>query len=402
MMARRILGSFKGRLWVPSTDILERLWRGVGFGALACHNKSRTDREKPLGCSSTIFRENIKTVCRREPALASAFLNELLNHMNWTVTEFDHAIQDIRSSAESVSRGQEDQERYRRCYLMFDIGVHLIKILEGFVLDLPWVFFGSDETQLNTVRVVELMVHLLGRVTSSDVYGSVLDSDLLSSSSNRFLMLCPILGVIMNLLASERQTQMAKKDVTNSKVLETIFENPGFKIDHLYSISEEILSQEPSDLSDEEKAQFDALLNTFIDGHSAYQEAQKRAKEAVVQGGADAEEDDDNLCSICYSNPISATFFPCHHRSCRMCISRHLLNNKACFFCNAVVDRVEYDGGAEESTKQEAPDEEQRAYDDVNQDLHGLVLEEEDESASSHSSEWEDEEVEEMVGDHLE
>jgi Kip1 ubiquitination-promoting complex protein 1 len=52
------------------------------------------------------------------------------------------------------------------------------------------------------------------------------------------------------------------------------------------------------------------------------------------------DEDDDHTCCICYNCDSDATFQPCHHRSCFGCISRHLLNNQRCFFCNAVVTSV--------------------------------------------------------------
>lgn len=51
--------------------------------------------------------------------------------------------------------------------------------------------------------------------------------------------------------------------------------------------------------------------------------------------------DDDGTCTICYAFPIAATFKPCNHRSCRTCIDRHLLNTRECFFCKAIISKVE-------------------------------------------------------------
>lgn len=50
--------------------------------------------------------------------------------------------------------------------------------------------------------------------------------------------------------------------------------------------------------------------------------------------------DDDSTCTICYAYPVAATFEPCHHQTCRICIDRHLLNTRECFFCKARIDKV--------------------------------------------------------------
>jgi len=51
--------------------------------------------------------------------------------------------------------------------------------------------------------------------------------------------------------------------------------------------------------------------------------------------------DDDNACTICYAFPITAIFKPCNHQTCRICIDRHLLNTRECFFCKTIIDKVE-------------------------------------------------------------
>lgn len=51
-------------------------------------------------------------------------------------------------------------------------------------------------------------------------------------------------------------------------------------------------------------------------------------------------EEDDNTCCICYTGEADARFVPCSHISCSGCITRHLLNCRRCFFCNAIVTEV--------------------------------------------------------------
>lgn len=63
---------------------------------------------------------------------------------------------------------------------MFELGVSLLRLLEASVMDVghqrfmphssrqaPQVFLGEDDTSM--VRVVEVLVHLLGRVTKIEV-----------------------------------------------------------------------------------------------------------------------------------------------------------------------------------------------------------------------------------------
>ena len=56
----------------------------------------------------------------------------------------------------------------------------------------------------------------------------------------------------------------------------------------------------------------------------------------ILYTGNTADEKED-ICSICYACEINTIFSPCNHKSCLRCISRHLLNNQRCFFCNATV-----------------------------------------------------------------
>lgn len=50
--------------------------------------------------------------------------------------------------------------------------------------------------------------------------------------------------------------------------------------------------------------------------------------------------DNGDTCTICYAQPIAVTFKPCNHQTCRICIDRHLLNNRSCFFCKITIEKV--------------------------------------------------------------
>jgi hypothetical protein len=50
--------------------------------------------------------------------------------------------------------------------------------------------------------------------------------------------------------------------------------------------------------------------------------------------------DREETCSICYACEVDTMFIPCKHQSCQRCISRHLLNNQRCFFCNSTISEL--------------------------------------------------------------
>ena len=50
---------------------------------------------------------------------------------------------------------------------------------------------------------------------------------------------------------------------------------------------------------------------------------------------------EEDLCPICYTEPVDTLFKPCGHRSCGVCIRRQLTVKSICFLCNQVVDSLE-------------------------------------------------------------
>src|SRR4051812_4036897 len=56
------------------------------------------------------------------------------------------------------------------------------------------------------------------------------------------------------------------------------------------------------------------------------QETERRRSEKLTRSTELSHSESSEFCPICYSAPIDTTFVPCHHRSCHMCIQRHLLN----------------------------------------------------------------------------
>jgi Kip1 ubiquitination-promoting complex protein 1 len=78
----------------------------------------------------------------------------------------------------------------------------------------------------------------------------------------------------------------------------------------------------------------------WLDSLPEFVAAVARAKEERVAQEKKGLKRVDSLevCPICYADAMDTRFQPCGHTSCADCITRHLLNSKRCFFCNAEIE----------------------------------------------------------------
>ncbi|KAK3103758.1 hypothetical protein FSP39_021675 [Pinctada imbricata] len=158
----------------------------------------------------------------------------------------------------------------------------------------------------------------------------------------------PILAVTTGILI-----QLVIKTDKNSqpRILKCLLSDPGFQMSSLEFLlgkhqdvkvvedtkaSKDFLADKKNkpfsflnyeEVNDEEKENIKTLV--------AYLDEQK--KEFTQQTEEIKEED---LCTICYANQISAIFAPCGHQSCKSCIRQQMMSKKECFFCKVVVTSV--------------------------------------------------------------
>lgn len=96
------------------------------------------------------------------------------------------------------------------------------------------------------------------------------------------------------------------------------------------------------------------LLRTLVDtqyvrvactANDEENDAAQRVLKAILRCSENAamaaEVPEDLLCAICYTAPITMRFVPCGHASCSLCIGRHMVNSKLCFFCKAEIELVD-------------------------------------------------------------
>ena len=346
ILVKALLRCYEGRYWVPSTDILVRFWAGEGYMFEACHVAidGAASAAAAIATASAHASRPIRGVfcrlCTASPDLLKTFLNHLINHLNWTVSEFDQSLEEIRRSEGAVPDGND--QVFRKCAVTFELSVNLFRLLEAVVMDGQCLFFSNPDAQTNLLRVIQLLMHMLRKFASDGPcpvgYAQKLNNVALRSL-NKVLMIAPVIGTTLSLAGFlPAADEMKAEDVTRNAMLMVQFTDVGMPqrtVDFLAGAVTCIKG-------------LSGVTSGDIDRIGSYGSSLKRAaqlyeteiKPALEAAADDNEEDDD--CPICYARPMNATFQPCHHQSCRQCIDQHLMNEKSCFFCKATIETIDY------------------------------------------------------------
>lgn len=212
--------AYDGKLWVAATDAFLSLGLDRGFAYKACERiKANAPHYSPFDSSSAVLVQRLQQLCLEQTALAYKFINHLLNQANWTVAELSQVIGELQDPASSAASMRDADTRYRRGVLLHELGVSLARLIEALVRDLPELFLGSSaEARTSLVRLLELALHLLDRSAPGGFFASVLENDVVTASSNSWLMQCPALGILMNLVAADGGFAVAA-DLQSSKLL---------------------------------------------------------------------------------------------------------------------------------------------------------------------------------------
>lgn len=318
-MPRSLLSAFDNRSWIPVTNILSRFCKGSGFA-------SYKNGESP---SSATFQVLLRETCIHEQELFFSFLNRLFNTLSWTMTEFSMSIREMQD------KNQVADLQQRKCSVIFDISCSLARILEFCTREIPCAFLMGPD--MNLRRLTELVVFILNHIISA-ADAEFFDMTLRrpgqhQEKTNRTMILAPLVGIILSLM--ECSSTSERRELNDVIAVFASMDCPAtihFGLQYLLSYNWSNVLRGDSSLAKlaqlKEFSHYFRRITASVDGEE---------EDHSLNTG---DEDDDHTCCICYNCDSDATFQPCHHRSCFGCISRHLLNNQRCFFCNAVVTSV--------------------------------------------------------------
>lgn len=314
-MPRALLSAFDNRSWIPVTTILLRLCKGSGF---------ESSKYGESSSSSIVFQRLLRKACIEDEELFSAFLNRLFNTLSWAMTEFSVSVQEMREKYK-VSEFQQ-----RKCTVIFDLSCNLARVLEFCTREIPQAFlFGADT---NLRRLTELIVFTLNHITSAEdpeiFEMSLRHHGQSADKANQGLILAPLAGMILNLLDCSVGLECRKQNdivevFSSMDCPDTVLCGIQYLLEYNGAGSLRC------DANHSKLKQLEHFSTRLIS-----QAESKALEKTLLEGEADGS---DNTCCICYASDADSQFVPCSHISCFGCISRHLLNCKRCFFCNAVV-----------------------------------------------------------------
>ena len=321
--------------------ILVRIWKGCGFRFRFTHlphlvpSKVQPTQfgfaslQKPL--PSYVFQEVIRKMLLLESDRATRFLDMLLNQLNWSFSEFIGLMQEIQQKVTSPELRVLESRQLKICATCFEIAVCLMRILEMIVSKVPEVFLdiSMPSSELLLKRLIQVLCQILNRITArSGVFDGVVSLYIQGLESVSYF---PIAGAMVGILL---QMVVTPKEESKQTVLRYLMSDPGFKVTSLEYLIGKLLTDKDQDVLPEEKNKVEELMNYLVlHKDTVFTQQEQNVKE-------------DDLCTICYSDQMSATFVPCGHQSCRNCISHQMMSKKECFFCKAVITDVKDLNGA--------------------------------------------------------
>ncbi|XP_043487937.1 E3 ubiquitin-protein ligase RNF123-like isoform X2 [Polistes fuscatus] len=345
---RNLLKPSENKCWAHSSWILMRFWQGHGFAfryeqtphlnkISGLKSIRLQNQNHPKPCPSLVFQLHIRDRLLGKSRNTELFLNCILNQINWAFSEFIGMIQEIYNCSLSTERIFIDSRQLRICSTCFEVTVTSLRVLEMFCFLAPTIFtndYSNCETLL--CRLFQLLCQILNRMSSkNNTFQEVLSwsiSDL--ASLDYFPILTAVIGILLLIL---------KKDMS-------FYKQPSFQMSSLYFVLGEINPLFP-EKKDDCIERF-SLLN-YLDYENLNEDYIKDEEISKVRGMLNYLDycyshlpdlknltDDENLCTICYAYLKNTKFIPCGHMTCHLCINRHLLNTKECFFCKKIINEV--------------------------------------------------------------
>ncbi|XP_065910062.1 E3 ubiquitin-protein ligase RNF123-like isoform X2 [Dysidea avara] len=339
-----IMDTFSKNSWISSAGLLARFWKGDGFASNTSDlvlDWLSSDPELYLvaarlknRCPSHVFQEHLAEICITESASSIQFINGLLNQLNLVFSEVMSLVQTLHSAENGPSPKQ-----LRTCTTCYNITVSLLRTLEMLATRAPEVFLDPNHpnSKITLDRLVELLIQVLNRMSAGSalfdkpVLNRLAGTDKIEKTS--------ILFAVSGILLEVCKQPPAKENFADAS--QVIVSYPGFKL----SSFEQLLAVA--------RAHYKLCQGTLPRGRwmakISHEEVKKlerfiaRIKEASNSKdftSATSQDSGEDTCSICCAYPLSVQFVPCKHQSCRDCITRHLLNNNKCFFCQAPIQDV--------------------------------------------------------------
>eukprot|EP00795_Rhopilema_esculentum_P002009 gene2009-17567_t len=343
-----LMSAYDKRTWVHTTWILVRFWRGDGFGfrhatspdliPFGISDQGGTIRaftQKP--CPSKEFQGMMRSLCLGDQQLSNDFLNGVLNQLNWAFSEFVGILQEIQQATARLDAALPDTRQLRTCGICFDLTVGLLRVLEMVCSVVPEVFtdYTRPSAELTLVRLFQAVVQILNRVTASyrlfETLSRLHATDI--ERQDRYAVLAAIAGILVTMLWRADDPQ------SKSRATHALLGEPGFQLEPIAFLSGDPNSAVSAAGKATKQPPVVFSFRKFKEVSESEADEMERLYEYLKEENANVKYnkqeslDAETVCPICYAMHVAVKFVPCGHTSCRPCITRHLMNNKQCFFC---------------------------------------------------------------------
>ncbi|KAM7295288.1 E3 ubiquitin-protein ligase RNF123 isoform X1 [Ixodes scapularis] len=351
-MIQALLQPYKNRPWAQTNWILMRLWKGCGFAfrfTIAPHLVQRMSSKPvesalpshPAPCPSVFFQNHIGRWLEDHPDRAAAFLGSVLTQLNWAFSQFISMLQEIQNAHFRPERVFVDTRQLKICATCFDLSLGLLRVVEMVVNVAPSLVThpGRPHSDLLLARICQLVSQVLNRVTSRcGCFDLVVGMDVAGLEAvDHFPIVAAVTGILVALL-------LRGSVDSRENALSVLLAEPSFQQSSL----EFLLgggSNGAASLDAEDSAVPSPPLFSLANYAEVKEEEVEQVRQLVqlVQGrqAPATPLDEDQLCTICYAQGNSVRFVPCGHQSCQLCIMTHLVNNRECFFCKALIEKLD-------------------------------------------------------------
>ncbi|XP_078485178.1 E3 ubiquitin-protein ligase RNF123 [Ciona intestinalis] len=345
--------------------ILATLWRGSGFAMRYDHPPYMTKVKKLLNREHDPYVPKQLLACVQqlllaEPVLAGKFVHSILEHLNWSFSEFIGQLQEVQqqnarewNNATGLLASLDAQalRQLRIVDMLFELSVSLMRVLELTIAVAPNVFLDwekNDTAEILLTALVQCVNQILSRVTTrKNLFDKIVSGRQPGLSSvQHYPLMTSTAGILLRMLKhddpamSKRATQALISDpgfsitsiefllnIAGKSEVEVTSEARGPTVAYSRVKERKFVSlQEYEELMDGE---VDTLRDVIINLRHATKAAEESTEEPM---------DEDSLCTICYANEANVAFHPCKHTSCRMCIKFRLMSGGECFFCKETVE----------------------------------------------------------------
>ncbi|KAK3927051.1 E3 ubiquitin-protein ligase RNF123 [Frankliniella fusca] len=319
-MIKFLLQPYENRAWANSNWILVRIWHGSP-SSFACDKRWSAYlkyklRPRPLSypinplnleCDpypSYVLQEKIKNLLLDEPDAATAFLNSLLNQLNWAFSEFIGMLQELQNVSDRQERVLVESRQLKICATCFDLTLALLRVLEMVcVLALP-VFIRLDHPNSNFLlaRLCQLICQVLSRASSQDgCFHHIITLEIPGLENvNHLPILTAVCGILLAVLKEDLEGYSDNPVTEVPRVTKTLLVEPSFQLSSFTFLLDDnpnlfSLHYYTEYIKDEEISVIGKMLKMIIHYHDA----------CIDSNTATNSADEDEMCPICFAYPIS-------------------------------------------------------------------------------------------------